>query len=230
MQANIITIDGGSASGKGTIARMLAKEFNFSYLNSGALYRIVAYKCKQEGIFDQIKIERKDIINKIAKIGQNIAPIFLDEQVILDGTDIWPTIRTEEMGKLASEISHIPELRSALVDFQRKCADAPIGLVAEGRDMGTKIFTDAPVKIFLNASAETQAKRRWKDELAHDPSATYEKILEKIIARDKRDKERAHGALLIAESAFVIDTDNLNIEEVFKQAKSYCIDVLVNSR
>jgi cytidylate kinase len=257
MQSKIITIDGGSASGKGTIARMLAREFNFNYLNSGALYRIVAYECKQQGIFEQIKIEKKDvlertglveamaatptrgpeqenffsenIINKIVQIGQNLAPIFLDEKVILDGIDIWPIIRTEEMGKLASEISIIPELRQALTTFQRNCADienAPHGLVAEGRDMGTKIFPDSKIKIFLNASAETQAKRRLKDELAHDPSATYENILEKIKARDKRDKERAHGALTIAEGAFVIDTDNLNIEQVFDLAKNYCKRIL----
>lgn len=221
MQNNIpiIAIDGPSASGKGTIARKLAKHFNFNYLNSGSLYRLTAYAAKQKDISFE---DHKNII----KIGANLSPIFLDEKVIINDIDVWPEISKEEVGKLAAIISPIPELRSTLFNFQRSQVKSP-GLVAEGRDMTSQVFKDAIIKIYLDATPEVQARRRLKDEQDKNINATYEDLLETMKKRDYADKNRNIGALKLVPDALYIDTSDLTCDEVFEKAKSYCEDILL---
>ncbi len=219
MKINIIAIDGPSASGKGTIARRLAEHFKFNYLNSGSLYRLTAYMAKQQNI----SFEDQE---KIIKIGANLSPIFFGEEVIVDGVDIWPEISKEKIGKLAALISPIPELRSALFNFQRSQIKSP-GLVAEGRDMTSEVFTDAKIKIYLDATPKVQAKRRLKDEQDKNINATYEDLLETMRKRDYADKNRSVGALKLVPEALYIDTSNLTREEVFEIAKNYCENVLL---
>ena len=214
----IIARDGPSASGKGTISRKLAEHFNFNYLNSGSLYRLTAHIAKQKGVnFSDEK--------EIVKIGANLSPIFLGEKVLIDDIDIWPEISKEEAGKLAAEISPITELRGALFTFQRSQIKNP-GLVAEGRDMTSEVFTDAKIKIYLDATPEVQAKRRLKDEQDKNINTTYEELLETMKKRDYADKNRKMGALKIVPEALYIDTSNLNREEVFEIAKNYCEKIL----
>ncbi len=214
----IIAIDGPSASGKGTISRKLAEYFNFNYLNSGSLYRLTAYIAKNKNI--DFKNE-----DEIVKIGANLSPIFLGEKVLIDGIDIWPEISKEGSGKLAAEISPIIELRETLFTFQRSQIKNP-GLVAEGRDMTSEVFTDAKIKIYLDATPEVQARRRLKDEQDKNINTTYEELLESMRKRDYVDKNRKMGALRIVPDALYIDTSNLNREEVFEIAKNYCEKIL----
>ena len=152
----IIAIDGTASSGKGTVAYKLAQKLEFNYLNSGALYRLVAYQALKDGL-DLTDEE------KVINVAKNISPIFEGKKVIVDDVDIWPIISTQEYGQHASVISPIKELREVVFDLQRKMIKTP-GLVAEGRDMCTHVFTDAHVKFYLDADVKERAKRRHKDE------------------------------------------------------------------
>jgi cytidylate kinase len=216
----IIAIDGPSASGKGTVARRLAKHFNFNYLNSGSLYRLTAYIAKERNI-------SHDDHEEIIKIGANLSPIFLDEKVLIDDVDVWPHISKEEIGAAAAKISPIPDLRKSLYSFKRSLIKGN-GLVAEGRDMASEVFKDAKIKIYLDATPEVQAKRRLKDEQEKDIEVTYEGLLEKMRARDHADKNRPVGALKITEDAYYIDTSSLSREEVFELIKNHC-DKMLNT-
>ncbi len=213
----IIAIDGPTACGKGTIARMLAKHFGYHYLNVGSLYRLTAYLAKQKNI------DAKNIV-EIVKIGESLrgasAPLFIDEQVVIGGMDVWGEISKEEIGKLASLISPIRELRQALYDFERSQIKLP-GLVAEGRDMTSEVFKDAHIKIYLDASPEEQAKRRWKDEQSKNSGITFERLVQIMEERNNSDKNREHGKLEIVPEAYYIDTSNLDVEGVFKLALDY---------
>jgi cytidylate kinase len=214
----IIAIDGPSASGKGTVARRLAKHFNFNYLNSGSLYRLTAYIAKERNI-------SHDDHQEIIKIGANLSPIFLDEKVLIDNVDVWPHISKEDVGLAAAKISPIPELREVLHSFKRSLIKDG-GLVAEGRDMTSKVFIDAKIKIYLDANLEAQTKRRLRDEQEKNINTTYEELLEKIRDRDHADKNRPVGALKITEDAYYVDTSNLTQEEVFELIKNHCDKIL----
>jgi cytidylate kinase len=216
----IIAIDGPTASGKGTIARKLSEHFGYHYLNSGSLYRLTAYIAKENGV-------KKEDFTNLAKIGASLSPIFYGEQVIVNGKDLWPILKREEVGSLAAEISPTPELRQAIYDFQRSQIKIP-GLVAEGRDMAGGVFGDAQVKIYLDASAEAQTERRLKEEQEKDPSVTYDMLLLKMQKRNAADKsiDKKFGVLKIMPEALYIDTSNMTREEVFEKAKKYCEELL----
>ena len=201
----VIAIDGPSASGKGTVAQLVANKLGFHYLDSGALYRIVAFAAQQNNIpwSDALAVTA---CTKTLKIE------FIDEQVLLNNQDVSNEIRTEEIGKGASQVAVHAPLRAALVDMQHSFCKAP-GLVADGRDMGTVIFPKAELKVFLTASTETRAQRRYKQLLGKNQPANYENILQDLTERDARDKGRASAPLLMADDAVLLETDNVGISD-----------------
>lgn len=201
----VITIDGPSASGKGTVAQLVADKLGFAYLDSGALYRVVAFAAQQNNI-------AWDDANAVAECAKTLNIKFKNDQVFLNDHDISNEIRTELMGKGASQVAVHAPVRAALVDLQHSFHQAP-GLVADGRDMGTVIFPFAPLKIFLTASTEIRAERRYKQLLGKNQPANYENILEDLLERDARDKGRASAPLVMAENAILLETDNLGITD-----------------
>jgi cytidylate kinase len=201
----VIAIDGPSASGKGTVAQLVANKLGFHYLDSGALYRIVAFAAQQNNIAwsDALAVTE---CTKTLKIE------FINEQVLLNNQDVSNEIRTEEIGKGASQVAVHAPLRAALVEMQHSFCKAP-GLVADGRDMGTVIFPEAELKVFLTASTETRALRRYKQLLGKNQPANYENILQDLTERDARDKGRASAPLLMADDAILLETDNVGISD-----------------
>lgn len=201
----IIAIDGPSASGKGTISQRVAEALGFHYLDSGALYRVIAYAAKQKAI-------NWADADALARMTELLDIRFEHGEVFLDNQEISPEIRTEEMGRGASEVSTHPQVRSALTSLQREFAKLP-GLVADGRDMGSVIFPDAMLKIFLTASAEVRAERRYKQLSQKDQQADYEAILRDLQLRDKRDRERSTAPLVQTPDALLLDTTQCTIDE-----------------
>ncbi len=210
----IIAIDGTTASGKGTIAYKLAQYFGFHYLNSGALYRLVAYEAMTQGV-------ALDEAEKIIEIAKNLKPTFIGKQVIINGDDVWPIISTQTYGNPASIVSRIPEVRYALEVVQHSMVIQP-GLVAEGRDMCNTIFTDAQVKMYFDADPAVRAERRFKDEQEIKSGKTFEQILDEVIARDERDKNKPVGRLYPAEDALIVDSTNMNRDEVMAMCIEWC--------
>lgn len=211
----IIAIDGTSSSGKGTIAYLLAQHFKYNYLNSGALYRLTAYTA----LTDKVNLSHKEALIEIAS---SIRPHFKDKQVIVNNTDVWPIISTQEYGNHASAISPIKELREALFNAQRNMITLP-GLVAEGRDMCTHVFTDAKVKIYLDADITVRAERRLIDEQKNGTGKTLEMIIGELKIRDHRDMTRELGRLYPAEDALIIDTGGKTKDEVLAECIDWCI-------
>lgn len=201
----VIAIDGPSASGKGTVAQLVAEKLGFHYLDSGALYRIVAFATKQEDITWNDALA-------VAECAKTLAIRFTKDQVFLNNQDVSDEIRTEEMGKGASQVAVHAPLRAALLDLQHSFRQTP-GLVADGRDMGTVVFPDAQLKIFLTASTGVRAKRRYDQLLGKNQPANYENILQDLQERDARDKNRASAPLVMADDAILLDADNLSIPE-----------------
>jgi cytidylate kinase len=204
-QIPVITIDGPSASGKGTVAQLVADKLGFAYLDSGALYRVVAFAAQQNDI-------AWDDANAVADCAKALHIKFKNGQVFLNDHDISEEIRTEQMGKGASQVAVHAQVRAALIDLQHSFHQAP-GLVADGRDMGTVIFPSAPLKIFLTASTEVRAERRYKQLIGKNQPANYESILQDLQERDARDKGRASAPLVMAENAILLETDNVGITD-----------------
>ena len=217
----IIAIDGTSSSGKGTVASLLAKKLNFNYLNSGALYRLSAHLAIINNI--DINDHSEDNLNKIVFliIEESKHVIFKDKEVHYRGADIWPLLSSQEMGNAAAVIAPFPPLRHAIYTFQRNKIATP-GLVAEGRDMGTEVFPDAQVKLYLDASVLARAKRRYAEELKRNSGKTYEMLCEELQKRDDADKNRPLGALKLAEDAFYLDTSSMTIDEVVNDCLEWC--------
>ena len=213
----IITIDGPSGSGKGTLAARLAVHYGFHLLDSGALYRLLGLAAQQRGLLTQLM--QPESLAALTDLAKNLDIQFVPDQkqrltVLLDRQDVTEQIRTEQIGLLASKVAVIPEVREALLIRQRDFAQLP-GLVADGRDMGTVVFTEAPVKIYLTASAEARASRRVKQLQGLGLNASMQEILCDLLARDKRDMERSIAPLRAASDAFSIDSSDLGIEAVF---------------
>lgn len=210
---DIITIDGPSGVGKGTISNMLAKHLGWHFLDSGALYRMSAYAAKKAGL----SIED---LPKIVELARHLPLRFKENpetkksQIFLGDENVTDAIRQEEIGTFASKIgAHLP-LREALDDLQRSFVKAP-GLVADGRDMGTEIFPNAKYKFFLTASVEERARRRFKQLQQAGIHVNISALLSEIEERDHRDQTRSVRPLKPAEDAVIIDTSNLTIDEVF---------------
>lgn len=208
----VVTIDGPSGTGKGTISTMLARELGWHFLDSGALYRLV-------GVGAELNDIKYNNINKLVEFSRNMNVVFsgkFEGSIELNGEEISDLIRAESSGAKASLVGAIPEIRQALSDRQLAFRQPP-GLVADGRDMGTVVFPDAVCKFFLTASPEERAQRRYKQLINKGLSVNLRALLQDIQERDKRDSERKVSPLLPAEDAMVIDTTELGIDQVFEQ-------------
>src|SRR6202166_1096712 len=209
--APVMTIDGPSGSGKGTVSRAAARALGWALLDSGALYRLVALAGRQKGV---------DLADEpeLARVAQAADMAFGsgssgEEVVRLDGKDVTGAIRTEEAGNDASKVAALPGVRAALLERQRRFA-APPGLVADGRDMGTVVFPQAEVKIFLTASAAERAARRYKQLKEKGVAATLAALSLEIAERDRRDTNRAISPLAPSADAVLLDTTGMSVEEV----------------
>lgn len=201
----VITIDGPSASGKGTVAERVAEKLGFHYLDSGALYRIVAFAAKR----NNIAWNQADALGELAK---KLHIQFTKGEIYLDGERITEAVRSEEMSRGASKVAIHPPVRDALLGLQRSFRQKP-GLIGDGRDMGSVIFTDAPLKIFLTADVETRAERRYKQLINKGLTADYEQILADLQSRDYRDSQRSAAPLIQTADALLLDTTHRNIEQ-----------------
>ena len=210
----VIAIDGPSGSGKGTVAQILARELGWHFLDSGAIYRILAYAAQRRGL-------PLDDAAALADLGRSLPVVFspIDAKIALEGTDIKDEIRTESAGNAASQVAAIPEVRAALLARQRAFREPP-GLVADGRDMGTVVFPDAGVKIFLTASAEERARRRYNQLIEKGLDANLSSLVTAIAERDRRDATRSVAPLIPAEDAEVIDTSELDIEQTVARVQA----------
>ncbi|WP_024609220.1 (d)CMP kinase [Pseudoalteromonas sp. TAB23] len=209
----VITVDGPSGSGKGTVCRLLADKLGWDVLDSGAIYRVLSLAA----LHHQIALDNEE---GLVPLAANLDVQFLvDSQtnagkVILEGEDVTTTIRNEEVGAAASKVAALPRVREALLRRQRAFRTEN-GLIADGRDMGTVVFQDAPLKIYLTASAEERARRRFVELNARGLDVTLSGLLQDIQARDERDMNRAVAPLVPAEGAIELDTSELNAQQVF---------------
>ena len=216
----VITIDGPSGAGKGTIAQMLALDLNWNILDSGALYRTLAYFMLEQEIELQDFEENKEFIKEsfIVKFDPGIVgePV----KVIFNDNDITNKVRTEEIAKKTSDLATLPMIREFIKPCQRDFMTLP-GLIADGRDMGTVIFSDAKHKIFLTASIEERAKRRQAQLKRQGSKVNMRLLLQELEERDKKDTERTHSPLKPADDSVIVDTSNLSPEGVVKEIKKY---------
>jgi cytidylate kinase len=213
----VITIDGPSGSGKGTLSQMLARHLGYHLLDSGALYRLVALAAMKKGVNLAHELE----VGEVAK-GLNVIFSLKDEdsaQILLDGDIVTDAIRQEAVSMGASQVAAYPGVRAALLERQRSFAAVP-GLVADGRDMGTTVFPGATVKLFLTASAEARAGRRYKQLLAKGESVDLAELIKDISERDERDSNRAISPLKPASDAIIIDSTSMTIDKVFTRMLS----------
>ena len=204
LQIPVLTIDGPSASGKGTVAERVAAALGFHFLDSGALYRLTALSAMQHGV-------ALDDEARIAELAAALPATFHDGSVWLAGENVREAIRAEAVGEGASKVAALPAVRAALLDRQRAYRQPP-GLVADGRDMGTVIFPDAAAKVFLTASAEARAERRHKQLIEKGISASLPALVADMQARDARDSVRTVAPLKPAPDALLLDTTEMDIE------------------
>ena len=218
----VIAIDGPSGSGKGTIARQVADTLGFHLLDSGALYRLVALAAGRAGILDEGEADIAELAAGLdIRFGANEEG---DEQVWLAGEEVSRSLRTEECGKGASKVAALPRVREALMGLQKSFRKAP-GLVADGRDMGTLVFPDSVLKVFLTASAEERARRRHKQLKDKGIDVSLAALSRDIEARDRRDSERSVAPLRPAEDARLLDSSDLTIDEVTQQVLNWAQDL-----
>ena len=205
----MITIDGLSGSGKGTITRLLSEKLGWNLLNSGILYRALALAAKKRNLSLDNEVE-------LSKLAKNLNIKFVSSSVFLDGENIQAVLASETLGNEASQVAIFPAVRQALIETQRSFRQPP-GLVAEGRDMGTVIFPDADVKIFLEASVEERAKRRYQQLLKQGFDVRLPDLIFEVTHRDLREQTRKTAPTKIADDATVVDTTSLTVEQVFNK-------------
>ncbi len=218
VSAPVITIDGPSGSGKGTVAGILAKRLGWNLLDSGALYRLLAFAAGNHGV----ALDNEALLEKLAA---HLDVQFLGAtdgkpaRIILEGDEVTHAIRSEAVAAGASKVAALPAVRDALLQRQRAFQEQP-GLVADGRDMGTVVFPDAPLKVFLTASAEERARRRYLQLKAKGDDVSLSGLLDEIRARDERDTQRAIAPLKPAADAIQLDSTELSVEQVLERIRS----------
>src|SRR5690606_25642803 len=214
-QIPVITIDGPSGSGKGTVAALVAAKLGWNFLDSGALYRLLAFAARNHGVDltneEALKLlaAHLDVQFGAGKGGQGM-------QIVLEGEEVTQAIRNEQIGAGASQVAALPVVREALLQRQKAFREPP-GLVADGRDMGTVVFPDAPLKIFLTASAEERARRRFLQLKDKGDDVNLASLLDEIRARDERDTQREVAPLKPAADAILLDSTELSIEQVLER-------------
>ncbi|PIE48058.1 MAG: cytidylate kinase [Gammaproteobacteria bacterium] len=219
----IVTIDGPSGAGKGTIAWKLANALGYQLLDSGALYRIVGLKAHQANLLNN-KINE----NELEKLTQSLKIEFIANQdtgmvdILVNNVQVGNAIRNETVGGYASQIAVFPKVRQALLDLQRDMAYRS-GVIADGRDMGTVVFPNAVAKVFLTASAEARADRRVKQLEESGQFADYDEILANIKARDERDESRSASPSIPAQDALLLDSSTMDIDDVYQAVKAHCM-------
>ncbi|KPK40871.1 MAG: cytidylate kinase [Gammaproteobacteria bacterium SG8_47] len=219
-KAPVITIDGPSGSGKGTISRQLAQELSWHFLDSGALYRLVALAAEHHGI----ALGNEEALVTLAAhldVEFEVAEGQGEPRIVLEGEEVSKALRSETCGNNASRVAVLTGVRQALLERQRAFRQEP-GLVADGRDMGSVVFPDADLKIFLTASAEQRAQRRYKQLKDKGMDVNLTRLLAEIAERDDRDSQRAVAPMKPAADAFVIDTSTLTVEEVMERVRALC--------
>jgi cytidylate kinase len=209
IEVPIVTVDGPSGSGKGTISQRVARHLGWHFLDSGAIYRVLGLMAARAGIGGEDE-------GKLVEMAKNMPLSFVDDRVLLGQEEVTDAIRTESAGNQASKVAAIPQVREALLAWQRNCARPP-GLVADGRDMGTVVFPQAQVKIFLTASPEERAKRRYKQLKGKGLGVNLADLIEEIRERDERDSRRTVAPLRPSASALTLDSTSLTIDEVYEQ-------------
>ncbi|MEW7314272.1 (d)CMP kinase [Buttiauxella gaviniae] len=220
--APVITIDGPSGAGKGTLCKAMAEALQWHLLDSGAIYRVLALAA----LHHQVDVASEDaLVPLAAHLDVRFVANNGNLEVILEGEDVSAEIRTQEVANAASQVAAFPRVREALLRRQRAFREAP-GLIADGRDMGTVVFPDAPVKIFLDASSEERAHRRMLQLQEKGFSVNFERLLAEIKERDDRDRNRAVAPLVPAADALVLDSTSMSIDDVIKQALTYAQKIL----
>jgi cytidylate kinase len=214
-QPPVIAIDGPTASGKGTIAQRIAGRLGFHYLDSGALYRLLAWRALRHGV--AVSDE-----SGLAGLAGSMQPTFETGRIVLDNQDVTDAIRAEAISQAASRVAVHPLVRRALLDLQRRFRAAP-GLVADGRDMGTIVFPDATLKVYLTASVAARAERRHKQLIEKGFSTNISDLSQDLEARDRRDTERSAAPLKPAEDAYQLDSSGLTIDEVVAQILNWYV-------
>ena len=217
MKKLVVAIDGPAGAGKSTVAQLAAKELGYTYIDTGAMYRAVAWKTLQQGkeITDEL------ILEVVKDIDGNLQYADGKTKVTVDGTDVSTAIRTPEVSGIVSQVAALGPVRVKMVDLQRKMAERG-SVLMDGRDIATNVLPNADVKIFLTASIEERAKRRWKELKEKGYDITREKLQQDIAARDKADSEREISPLVQAEDATLLDTTGLSIDEVVSRILSLC--------
>lgn len=205
----IITIDGPAGAGKGTISKLVSQNMGFHYLDSGAIYRVIAFEANQKGL-------ATDQISQITELIDEINIQFIGDKIFITDKDVSELIRSEDIGKFASEIAKNEEIRKNILEFQKSFFKPP-GLVADGRDMGTVIFPKAKVKIFLTASIQERANRRYKQLILKEKDVNLTDLFERIKLRDESDKNRKISPLKAANDSYLVKTDNLSIKQSYEK-------------
>ena len=217
MKKLFVAIDGPAGAGTSTVAQLAAKKLGYTYIDTGAMYRAVAWKTLQQGkeITDEL------ILEVVKDIDVNLAYADGKTKVTVDGTDVSTAIRTPEVSGIVSQVAALGPVRTKMVDLQRKMAERG-SVLMDGRDIATNVLPNADVKIFLTASIEERAMRRWKEMKEKGYDITLEKLQQDIAARDKADSEREISPLVQAEDATLLDTTGLSIDEVVARILSMC--------